>query len=154
MRLFKIPPRRRWELPYSGLFLTDVSVPIVCPETAIKNYHYSLPYSPVERNSQIIAILKNVDYDRNKERMGILLSRSVVCHATVIRMWLLSGINFVVLSTWHEEAIPAYYGRQYFTMARADRGRDERLCMKGLYLRTDRRKTGMTQNRFSICTES
>jgi hypothetical protein len=32
------------------------------------------------------------------------------------------------------------------TTARADRGRDERLLMKVLYLRTDRRKTGMTQS--------
>jgi hypothetical protein len=69
MRDFRLPPRSRWELCSSVLlrgdsgnylrtfrvfaFLTlEEGAPIGCPETSIRNYHYSLRNNPEERSSR------------------------------------------------------------------------------------------------------
>jgi len=74
MRDFRLPPRGRWELHSSGIlrselwqFLTDVSGqpispvfkgqesnmgPTGCPETSVRNYHYTLRNGPEKRSSQ------------------------------------------------------------------------------------------------------
>jgi len=77
-RDFRLPPRSRWYLRSSGVLPRAILVtpderfettcashrsplkmgPIICPETSVRYYHYTLHNIPEERRSQIPRVFK------------------------------------------------------------------------------------------------
>ena len=64
---FRLPPRSSWELLSSGLFQDSWTLRMGktgCPETLVKNYHYSLRNNPEKRSILIncwLVLHKNIE---------------------------------------------------------------------------------------------
>jgi hypothetical protein len=55
LRDFRFPPVSRWELKNLDSWLSNTG-PIGCPETSVRDYHYSLRNNPEERSPQLVLV--------------------------------------------------------------------------------------------------